>query len=745
MKTFFRCAIFSFFVCACAFLCVAHSVAPQDNDAPVGPLPDTLMTSDAPGIMLEARSARQQHDYSLALVLYRSVITSFPDAPERELAEEELNELLKTLRSSVIQEIALRELGRSFSVVSRQLLNYDATRLLLKSFPSKKLFGEAKHNLKQHLSDFIVRFRMRYAAEPNTPLVYTGVSMRDGAWVFNFTLGKRNISVPQGGIVSIFKVTGYDPVTDAVTLTELKDLDYRLLQKNQKPIYRAFAAKVSHIPLNRTFVGYFYFDHIEEYTGFNYYGLVHSDEQKLTLDVPVESAIRSYNFEQNALRVHESFAVADGESAIEQKDSSFGEDDTARRNLARLAFYMQSRQWLNSVALSLSVIDKEFYPEYKDRFDGAYFLIAEAVRSTSRHERDLDKALYLMNNSYWFSALSELLDITASDAPEQVMAAARSALVDLAHKPELTWFTTSIEPIVFPVSFMGYNQTAEGHEQFQINHKGRSYFLGKGESMAGITMKGSEEKEIEVLNPSLNAMEKRLLRWLVAQTSSPHPVTLLPGESFNDPSWIYAELEDQLSGKIYPGYILLDSYTAQNNEARYGIITSDPSTSASYYFSGFSSDTPVKLTPKQQKDARIISTQDTEAMQMVEDFVGKISFSEIRKYYTLNQIDPSVFSGSDAPNPVENEYAPSADEKPVTEPEPARVQSEKSAVSASSAVQDQTGKPNVSQPETSPPDELEQRKAKLSLKKKLIRVLAVLIVLWMMFIIYKLVRALKSN
>lgn len=713
--------VFNFILCILLFASELSFSQEQSKNTPSPPGANSSEQQAIKKLYEQASTAQDNNDLARALMYYHQIVQASPQDTSAATAKTAINTIMNSLQPVLLPDAALKKITREMASFNTHYLCYESIKLLINSFPPKKVFMDAKKVARECLADLIVRCRISYVAPPLTGLLYKGIVTVNGKPLHEFVYGNKTFQISLNENILYYRLTAYDAKTGKVLLTPLKELPYRLLQNDTKVTFRAFSADLTHLNFSRTFKAYFYFDTIETFTGAHISGLAREEnEQQTVLDFPVKTTVKTILIDKKDLVRQTTFSERQIPSLMYKMPVASGSEDIAAASLARLKFYVDSRDYLQAAAFYLSLEDKDFFAQNKQKFEPFFRTIYEKITSAPLSERMLERGIYLLNNEYLFSGWNELMSIISTFPGITASGKAHNKLVDTALLPETTFYLSSLSSMPFPITFMGYNRVTDKEELFQINYRNRSYFVERNGSQGGFIIKQSTEKTIEIPNPQLNAVEKKLLRWIIVEFEHKEPVELGPNEQFVDTEKSYVELEDSWSGKSYPGYVVLDSITIKDGTTLSGIIDDSQEKTGYVFYPDFTMENTRVIKPAEVKTVKVHSTYVIQNMQMLEKFLGKITFSELKKYFNLKKISEQQLAQQElaaqqlAAQQVEK--TKKSVEAPKPQPAPVVERSVKK-------------------------DELKIREEKVQLKKKIIRIMGVGVILWLAYMAYKLMRS----
>ena len=614
------------------YLLTAGLVFTADNDTVV---PDQPQENDPMEEILYQKASHlfDEEDYGKALILYNRLIADYPDSPLVTEAAHQMESIINDLMSEISPEAKYNKINDSFSL-KKTLSLYENAVYLLSSHPSKKFFKLILKFLDQCLWEPAIRFDMSFVGKSDMSLVYNGSTLNDGVRIHEFSYGSKKVNAKLGDSVLFYKLTAYDDILDQVELTPLDELPYNLLEKNDRQSFHYLEAKVTHIHLEHSIPVHIFIDQLVTDRGLPFCGLARYDaDNNLTLDFPFINIKRITLSESKVESLNEMY-IKKNPCVFDKKQSSSFFSDPLAVSRARIQYYVNTKHWFEAVGLYFLLYTKNQIPQDDTRFNDLYNILEKKHMSTTLAERMMEKAVYFISHGYFFSGFNQFYALSKKFASEPLGLDARTQLIKNAHKPDGVFVVESINSVPFPLTFMGYNKVDASAEQYQLNYKGRSHFVGQDQLLGGYRMLKSEEKTTEIFNPTLNIKEKLFLKYLVVQQEKVNTFVLKSGESLCNKRKVYIEMEDRRTGKVYPGYLILDYVKTIKDEEYYGIIAD---TSKKHELQVFQSLTDLESTVAIKEfnttELERLSAFEPLAVSHVSPIIGKVLFSRLKNLF----------------------------------------------------------------------------------------------------------------
>lgn len=684
-----------------------------------------------------ALDAQDMSDTARALILFDHLIQNYPQSQYLEDAKQHKDNILKTLQNQYSQDAYYKKIN-SLIQTNQLYPAFELGKNLISSYPPEKLFADTKSLLKESVSSQALRFKIHFVSSPESSLVFSGTKESSGIQYLVFTFGNRTFYKKTGDCILFYKIIRYDDLTGTIELKPITDLPCRLLQNNNKETFIHFATRISNIQQNLTYRAYFFLDCVETKTGAKIPGICTDEsEDKIFVDYPVGKTTMRLNADKNKVDQKISFSTADTKSVFEKKfDPS---NNGQPLYLAQMRYYIDSKQYSESLLKYFSITDNPSITEQdKSEVISLYGKLQNEIIGLTLPQRLLAKANYLADNNYFYSGFTELDYLITNYPSDDCAVKAQNLIIGLAKKPDNNLYITSISSIPFPFTFMGYTKMSESEEIYQINYKKNSFFLSKGQSHSGYKFIKTEEKTVEIYNPDLNVSSNQLVRWLIVEPETTRVIRLKQNESYSDNDKIYVEMQDRLTGKIYPGYILSDSLKTAGGESAHGFVKEDKLNKEIILFDNVLSDKYRIFKQNDVADINRNSFFDKNAFSDIEKFLGLNIISGLKKYYTLDIITQSAIQ------PPENEgHSVTPPDKSAQLPPPKKKVQKLTETEKVTLAEKKVSKNNVSHKQNIQNDEIKIREAKLKLKRRVIKLLGLFILLWLIYIAYKLFRIIK--
>ncbi len=196
---------------------------------------------------------------------------------------------------------------------------------------------------------------------------------------------------------------------------------------------------------------------------------------------------------------------------------------------------------------------------------------------------------------------------------------------------------------------------------------------------------------------------------------------------------MYFELYDRLTGKTYPGYILLDKIIKNDGTIIYGIATKNKRDYLIY--KGLSTTNPVIVKKQNIKFAGINTRQDKNDLKYLEKHLGKINFEELIKYYA-----------SEKQNLAESKTSPATADISRTAPEQIVKKVSKKRSPKKTILKKKkktTDKRTIIKKMIPVEKKNDTNILSLGVRKLIIKFLALLIVVWLSFMGYKMYKSMR--
>jgi len=676
----------------------------------------------------QASDSYEQKDLGKALLYYKDFIEKDNDSIFSKHAVTKIDRILDSIKQTTNPDTMYKTLSQKHSIL-RQKICFEIAKNILENYPSKKIFFATKQLLKKYLSDVTLRLKISYVADTDTKLKYLGQVKTNSSLFHKFSFGNKTYLKKIGDALLFYKLTNYDAALEEIELTHFDSLPYFLLQKNENVTLRKFRANMTHIILQNTIPAYFYLDSIEEKTGRTCFGSVRENsDSQILLDLPIQQKIKTVIFDKDDLSNSSDFSISDKESIYEKHILTLKTDNKNDQYLTKLNRFVKKNLWTEALGLYYELEKNNLVDSSNEKFQTIFSLIRENVLSQSIPNHMLEKGLFYMQNDCFLSGWEELVAIVNTYPFAQETVSAHNLMIKESRKTENNFFITASAPIPFPISFMGYNKSSNEEELFQINYKKQSFFLKKDQAKGGFRIVDIQEKLFEKFNPDLNALDKTIIRHIKVESEHLSKIKLTPNQTIDNGAKVYFETQDRLTGKTYPGYMVLDKIAKIDGTIIYGIVKQQQKDYVIY--PRFKTTQPIFVKKQDIQRLKTKTYQDKDHLEYLEKFLGKINFSELIKYHTLEKQ-----LNAQPQTPPDNETIEQPDEEPKTTTEKEIVPKKKK----------ETVQKNKTISKKPIPIEKKNgiKTSNLKQRKLVIKLLALLIVVWLIFMGYKMFKSMR--
>lgn len=718
--------------------CFLHSsatakITPSPPDMPEGKKIEALFS--------QASSYYDQKDFSRALLTFEKLLTEYPESPYYADVQSSFNSITQSLHLILFPEKLYALLAKE-AAEGYTALTLERAMLLLALYPSQAILKKTLTFIAECYKQAPLRFSIYSVAKQNTALLYNGPVLYNEEMLLSFTYGTQTFLKRQGDILLYYLISSYNESTKQVTLKPLKYLPYRLQQNNHNETLREYSVTIAHSLLNRCYQGNIFLDELTTGTGTRLYGITkYTDENTTEFDVFNGTKTIAHTLTSNDINATVSYAIGVQQTLLNADYQTYIHDQNI--NLQRLNRLIELNYLPHALALYYWLASQDDAEENRTQLTALYNTAVSQIDTASFPERTCIRGIKELENGLLHTGWNTLSDIIEQYPDDSVSDKAAATLSSLASNSRNTMYVAALKPIPFPMTFMGYNKLSENDQRFQINYKGRSYFMKKNDVKAGYKILTAEEKIIEKINPQLNAPEKKQYRYLHVQHNSPlsEGIPLMPQESVADPDKLYCEFKDNLTGKLYPGYILLDLVVMNDGTEQYGaIVTSNASSKTQKEFLlyiDFDPSQPVFIRKSDTASIKILSYVSDESFDLLDRIYGKNFFTLLKKYSSILPAEfveaPAVLTAEDtsAEKNVRSEESLAQD----------KTASEEKNSSTSVKKNGTNSKRVITAPNSG--TDLTVRENQLLHKKRIIKVLGICIVLWLCIILIKIIRSLK--
>lgn len=719
----------------------AQDTTPADNEG------GTAQDRAAQELLLaKANHLFDDGDFAKALIIYNQLITLHPDSASAQSAIASVDQIIQTLTPYIVPQLLFQKLVDTVRARTTRSL-VEQTVQFLQMYPDRKQFTTARGLLDTLFGSVPVRFGVTWVSPPNQALVYEGPVDCDGAPLHRFAFGDRTYDCAVGDDILSYTVTGYDPLRGA-SLKPLEQQTYRLREKNAQEKYRYFTAQAVHLQLKTVCTAHIFLDELTTRRGFQVHGLIDTaPDGVVTVAVPAESTFETLGFEPDAVYETTPRAKSDKTTIYEQSYTDITANGGTDRIAAKLRALIDSRRWLEAIGYYFWLRAQDQTPTDDPVMAGMYHRMREHILNTTYPDRLLEYAQFCFTNNYPITAVMEFARIIDSFPADPAATASHNYLVRLSHEPGLVLSIGSLKREQFPLTFMGFNKLAESEYMNQINYKGRSFFVGRNESVGGFRVEGNDSRTIEYYDKSLDVMKQSTIHFLLAEPDDSAPIWIAEGESYTDSSRWQIEVIDRKSGRTYPGYIRKDTLTTTDGTRYEGLIMLSANQKEVLVFEQLVAQAqPVAIKKQKIQSLHMENYIDEKLMGDIRNAIGPVAVAELHNYYR-SQI-------------LAQDIVPQTPESQDLEPEPAVADNDTHRQETKKRTEPAKDEPNtVSAPAQRPKkndadavpddksrtqqDELIIRQKKIQLQKRIIRLLGLVIIIWLLYMGYKLFKSLR--
>ncbi len=679
----------------------------------------------------QATDSYEQKHLGKALLYYKDFIEKDNESKFSKHASTKIDRLLDSIKQATDPDTMYKTLSKKHSILRKKIC-FETAKNIIENYPSKKIFFATKKLLRKYLSNVTLRLKVIYVADIDTKLKYLGLTGTDVSSFHKFSFGDKIYLKKIGDRLLFYELTNYNTELQEIELTHFDSLPYLLLQKNEKETLRKFRTDMTHIILQKTIPAYFYLGSIEKNSGQTYFGSTRENgDTQIFLDFPIQQEIKTGVFSKNDISQSSTFSISDEVSVYEKHILTFSPDNKDDLYLAKLNRFVKKNLWTEALGSYYLLEKNNLIDSSSEKFHTILTQIRDNILIQSTPNHLLEKGRFYLRNDCFLSGWEELVSIINTYPFAEEAVVAHNLLIEESRKIENNFFITSASPISFPINFMGYNESSDTEELFQINYKKRSYFLKKDQAKGKFRIIDIQEKLLETFNPDLNALDKKIIRHIKVESEYLSKIKLTPNQTADNGAKVYFETHDRLTGKTYPGYMLLDKITKTDGTIIYGTVTQREKDYLIYQ--GFETTNPFIIKKHSVKHFTSNTHKDRDSLKYLEKFLGKINFSELIKYYALEKQknQPKTLindSPSQTPQPDSKQIAKNTAKKEIVLKKKNRTAQKNRVIQKKSIPVDKKNDTNI---------------FNLKLRKLVIKILATLLVIWLVFMGYKMFKSMR--
>jgi TolA-binding protein len=717
----------------------------------------TQSDQDAQEVLLaKANHLFDEGDFAKAMIYYNQIIARYPDSTASVTAQAGIDQLMQSLGTIFIPNLSSQRITDGLKTAPTYQTVERAIRFL-RLYPEKSQFTSIQQLLGSVFDSVSMRYKVSRIENPDAQIVYNGTDLDGGAIVHRFSYDGADYNLQTGDRILCYQITDYDPLR-GVGLTSLENLPYRLKEKHSENEYHYFSAQLVYFPLKKICTAHIFFDSLLTRRGYQLSGIIDESMQgRVTLTAPAGETVRQIAFEDDAVAQKQYRYVADTQTILETSYENAVADAGSDRNLAKLRYFVEEKQWLEAVGFYLWLLKQSLIDRDTPEYSKLYIQIESHVAGTTLAERLLEYALTCIERGRLLTAVSELSAIINAYPADTASMKAHNALVHLARLPEFILGVGSVASSEFPLTFMGFNVLGDSKYMNQINYKKRSYFLGVNESIGGFRVTGNETRTISYFDRTLNVTKDQNAHYLTVIAEQAKTIWLKEGDSHADPGRWYIEITDKTTGKTYPAYINKDTIITTDAKRYYGmIILSDRQQEVSVYADLTADSEPAVIKKHNIQSLHIENYTDDSLFEKVFSVIGPVAISEIHNYYTAQEVSGDLISDrTDSRKPEPDNDQPLADSAPADqssdqafEKKPDAIKEQTNSASEKTSAEKKPAPVKKDQIKSTDPqkvrdDELVIRHKKLLLKKRIIKLLGSAIILWLLYMAYKLIKSFR--
>ncbi len=744
--------------CLLIIFVVTLSVYAQTDTVSDTQLPATVDQEAQELLLKKANHLFDEGDFAKALIYYNQLVVKYPDAPAAVTAKSSIEQILQSLATRIAPQLLYQKIIDSLKTKPTYQTIERACEFMY-MFPDRKQFSVIQSLLLSVFESVCMRYMVTSIEPPDSKLIYVGTVIDDGTTLHRFEYDNSTCDVPMGGRIMFYQVTDYDSIR-GVELTSLENMPYRLKEKYDEQQYHYFSTQLVHFPLRTVCTAHLFLDNLFTRRGYEVYGEIDTSAiGRVTVTVPAGESVKQIAFEDDAIADHTTGSIQNAQGIMEKSYAECTTDSGNDQLLAKFRYFIQAKQWLEALGFYLWLIQQAVIDSTSDTYMQLYQNMEQHITNTTLPDRLLEYAHTCFKRDYLISAITEFTAIIDGYPADRASMEAHNFLVQLAHRPQFVLGVGNMEPVEFPLTFMGFNIVGESQYMNQINYKKRTYFVGRDESIGGFRVTNNETRTISYFDQSLNVTKEQQVHYLNVVPDQSETIWLQEGESYADPSRWYIEITDRTNGKTYPAYINKDQLVTTDGTQYTGLIVlSANQQEVSVYADLMADSQPVVVKKQHIHSLHMENYSDEKLFERLFTTIGPVAIAEIRNYYQAQKVSPERIEHQDAPSPlIDNDAAAVPDidrsgaetdtqkdlKKTVDKPKPAS--SSKKSVSKKQPAKDKKDQTqNVSaENRNEQKDEIVIRRKKLQLKKRIIKVLGVCIVLWLLYMAYKLIKSFR--
>ena len=744
--------------CLLIIFVVALSVYAQTDSGSDAELPAVVDQQAQELLLKKANHLFDEGDFAKALIFYNQLVVQYPEYPSAVTSKAAIEQTLQSLSAKIAPQLLYQKIVDSLKTKPTYQTIERACQFM-HMFPDRKQFAVIQSLLATVFESVCMRYIVTRIEQPDAKLVYIGTVVEDGATLHRFEYDNSTCDVPMGGRILFYQVTDYDSIR-GVELTSLENMPYRLKEKYDEQQYHYFSTQLVHFPLRTVCTAHLFLDHLLTRRGYEVSGEIDTSAVgRITVTVPAGASVKQIAFEDNAVTEHKTGNIQDQQGVLEKSYAECTAGSGNDQLLAKFGYFIQSKQWLEALGFYLWLMQQSVIDRSSDSYAQLYQSMEQHITNTTLPDRLFEYACICLKRNYLISAITEFAAIIDGYPADRASLESHNFMVQLSKRPQFVLGVGTVKPVEFPLTFMGFNIVGESQYMNQINFKKRTYFVGLDESIGGFRVTGNEMRTISYFDQTLNVTKEQQVHYLNVVPDQAENIWLQEGESYTDPTRWYIEITDRTCGKSYPAYIEKDKLITTDGEQYSGfIVLSSNQQEVSVYADLMAGSQPVVIKKQNIHSLHIENYTDEKLFEDLFTTISPVAIAEMRKYYQAQKVSrerieqqsiPSVLLDNDTIAPSDKDHsAADKDTQKDLKKSDEQSQSTDSVIKSVSKKQpakekkDQTS--NVSDKQRDEQkDEFVIRRKKLQLKKRIIKILGVCIVLWLLYMAYKLVKSFR--